>query len=269
MKKLKNLSQEETDSLMPEGLVLLAYRGSIAHGLFQPNHDPNSIDDRDLMGVFVHPLDHYLGFGYQKVVSERWLKEYDCVFYELRKFMTLLSKSNPNVMSLLWVDKKHILYEHPLAKELRNKRALFSSKEAYHSFKGYAYSQLHKMTHLAYEGYMGEKRKALVDKYGYDTKNASHLIRLLRMVLEFLVEGRLYVERTKDAQYLLDIKKGVYELDYIKSEAERLFALVDTAYVNSKLPAKPDVKKIEALMMKLISNYHSITTTRSGCLICS
>jgi predicted nucleotidyltransferase len=258
--KLKNLSIEETASLIPEGLVLLAYRGSIAHGLYQPNHDPDSIDDRDLMGVFIHPLDHYLGFGYRKVTSERWLKEYDCVFYELSKFMHLLSKSNPNVMSLLWVDRKHLLFESEIGRKLRENRDLFSSKEAYHSFTGYARSQLKKMTHLAYEGYMGEKRKALVDKHGYDTKNASHLIRLLKMGLEFLVEGRLYVERTTDAQYLLDIKKGVYELDYIKSEAERLFALVETAYVESKLPAKPDVKKIEALLMKLISDYHSLTS---------
>lgn len=33
---------------------------------------------------------------------------------------------------------------------------------------------------------MGEKRKQLVAKHGYDTKNASHLIRLLRMGMEFL-----------------------------------------------------------------------------------
>jgi predicted nucleotidyltransferase len=259
MIKLKNLSQEETDSLMPEGLILLAYRGSISHGLFQPNHDPNSVDDRDLIGIFVHPLDHYLGFGYRKVVSEKWYGEYDCVFYELRKIMYMLFKSNPNVMSLLWVDKKHILYEHLIAKELRKNRELFSSKEAYHSFTGYAHSQLKKMTHLAYEGYMGEKRKALVKKYGYDTKNASHLIRLLKMGLEFLVEGRLYVERTKDAKYLLDIKKGQYSLEYIKKESEKLFSLVEEAYIRSHLPPKPDRDKIEILMMKLISDYHSIS----------
>lgn len=263
MKKLKNLSQEETDSLMPEGLILLAYRGSISHGLFQPLKKDTSIDDRDLIGVYINPLDHYLGFGYHKVVSEKWMGEYDCVFYELRKVMTLLSKSNPNVLSLLWVDPKYILYENEIGKELRENRDLFVSNGAYHSFKGYAYSQLHKMTHQAYEGYMGEKRKALVDKFGYDTKNASHLIRLLKMVLEFLVEGRLYVERTKDAQYLLAIKRGEYELEYIKMEAEKLFTLVDTAYVNSKLPAKPDIKKIEALMMKLISDYHSIISIQT------
>jgi hypothetical protein len=257
--KLKNLSLEETASLIPKGLILLAYRGSIAHGLFQPNHDPTSVDDRDLIGVFIHPLNHYLGFGYQRVVSERWLKEYDCVFYELRKLMHMLFKSNPNVMSLLWVDKKHILYETEIAKELRKNRDLFSSKEAYHSFTGYARSQLKKMTHLAYEGYMGEKRKALVDKFGYDTKNASHLVRLLKMGLEFLVEGRLYVERTHDAKYLLDIKKGQYSLEYIKLQSEKLFGLVEQAYINSPLPPKPDKDKIEVLMMKLISDYHSIT----------
>jgi DNA relaxase NicK len=44
-------------------------------------------------------------------------------------------------------------------------------------------------------GYMGKKRRELVVRVGYDAKNAAHLIRLLRMGIEFLTEGTLYVER--------------------------------------------------------------------------
>ena len=61
------------------------------------------------------------------------------------------------------------------------------------------------MERNACKGYMGEKRKRLVEKFGYDTKNASHLIRLLRMGMEFLVDGELHVER-EDAKELLRIK---------------------------------------------------------------
>jgi len=42
---------------------------------------------------------------------------------------------------------------------------------------------------------MGKKRRELVMRVGYDSKNAAHLIRLLRMGIEFLTEGTMYVER--------------------------------------------------------------------------
>lgn len=46
--------------------------------------------------------------------------------------------------------------------------------------------------------------RQLVRRVGYNAKNAAHLIRLLRMGIEFLTEGTLYVERA-DAPELLDI----------------------------------------------------------------
>lgn len=42
---------------------------------------------------------------------------------------------------------------------------------------------------------MGKKRRELVIRVGYDSKKAVHLIRLLRMGIEFLTEGTMYVER--------------------------------------------------------------------------
>jgi predicted nucleotidyltransferase len=252
--KLKGLNSEETFRLLPDNLIFLSYRGSIAHGMYVPNSDPNSIDDRDIMGVYINPIEHYLGFG-RKDVSEIWIKEYDAVHYELRKLVSLLLKSNPNVMSLLWVEDKHVLYEHPTWTKLKDNRELFVSKKAYHSFTGYAYSQLKRMEQFSNKGYMGEKRKRLVEKFGYDTKNAAHLIRLLKMGIEFMVEGRLYVERTKDASYLLDIKKGKYSLDYIKKEAKRLFELSEKSYIESNLPSEPDREHIEKLLTSLIIDY--------------
>ena len=40
-------------------------------------------------------------------------------------------------------------------------------------------------------GYMGDKRKRLVVELGYDAKNASHCVRLLRMCIEFLTTGEM------------------------------------------------------------------------------
>src|ERR1700759_2667177 len=104
---------------------------------------------------------------------------------------------------------------------------------------------------------MGGKRKALVMKVGYDSKNAAHLIRLLRMGVEFLVEGDLHVERA-DAENLLSIKRGEWPIEKVKEEAERLFKLAEEAYVRSSLPPKPDEKRAERLCLEIISRYHGL-----------
>ena len=98
---------------------------------------------------------------------------------------------------------------------------------------------------------MGAKRKAIVDKFGYDLKNAAHLIRLLRMGAEFLKDGELYVHRD-DAQQLLEIKRGEWTLEQVKAEADKWFALSEQAYINSTLPKSPDLAKINELSVTII-----------------
>ena len=312
--ELKGLSQDQVDRLLPEGLISLCWRGSVAHGMYVPQSDPDSIDDKDVMGLYIAPLEHYLGFGREEVY-EKWEGEWDCVFYELRKFVGLLLNCNPNVLSLLWLKPNGIIYENAFGARLREHRDLFVTKKAYHSFSGYAHAQFKKMISFNQEaqalmqqleeqlielgidpescdagdslrnlnggpfvgatpammevvkryrgerrryysgGYMGKKRRELVRRVGYDAKNAAHLIRLLRMGIEFLTEGTIYVERA-DAPELLEIKRGGWPLDKVKSEAERLFQLSQEAYVRSSLPAEPDRGQAEKLCVEMISEYH-------------
>jgi predicted nucleotidyltransferase len=111
--ELKGLSREQVTNLLPEGLISLCWRGSVAHGMYVPKSDPDSIDDKDLMGVYIAPIEHYLGFA-RRDVYEKWEGEWDCVFYELRKFIGLLLNCNPNVLSLLCLKDNGIIYESPL-----------------------------------------------------------------------------------------------------------------------------------------------------------
>lgn len=314
--QLKGLSPEQIDRLLPEGLISLCWRGSVAHGMYVPKSDPDSIDDKDVMGIYIGPLEHYLGFG-RKDVYEQWAGEWDCVFYELRKFIGLLLNCNPNVLSLLWLKPNGIIYENEIGTRLREHRDLFVTKKAYHSFSGYAHAQFKKMisfnqvaqalmTQLEEQltglginpdscdaghalrtfdgqpfvgatpemmeivkryrgerrryysgGYMGQKRRELVRRVGYDAKNAAHLIRLLRMGIEFLIEGTMHVERV-DAPELLEIKRGAWPLEKVKAEAERLFQLSQEAYVRSSLPPEPDRDRAERLCVQMISAYHGL-----------
>jgi predicted nucleotidyltransferase len=252
MYNLKGLSQAEKENLIPNDLIFLGYRGSIAHGMYIPNTDPNSIDDKDIMGVYISSPSHYLGIKPEKETREKWYKEWDCVYYELKKLLGLLMKGNPNVLSLLWLDRRYILHTSPTWEKILNIREAFVGRHVYHSFSGYAHGQLHRMTHCAYDGYMGEKRKSLVEKYGYDVKNAAHLIRLLKMGIEFLTEGVLYVERKNDATQLLEIKRGEWSLEQVQKESARLFALCEEAYIHSSLPMKPNEDLINKTCIEVL-----------------
>jgi len=232
--------------------ILLGYRGSIAHGTYRPNNEPNSIDDKDLMGVCIPPIDYYYGLktfgsrGTKEIKQDEW----DIVLYELTKVVRLLAEGNPNVLSLLWMEPQYYLKITEAGQMLIDNRNLFVGKHVYYRYVGYAHGQLHRMTHLAYKGYMGAKRRKLVEKYGFDTKNGSHLIRILRQGIEFLNDGELHVLRN-DAQELLEIKAGEWSLEKIKAEAERLFVLAESAYFHSKLPIRSDHTKVNQLCIDI------------------
>lgn len=231
--------------------ILAGYMGSHSHGTYIPPKK-GGIDDKDIMGICIPPKRFYLGLEKFEQIDV-WVEEYDIVIYEFRKFINLLLKNNPNVMGLLWIAENLYVKRTPLGDLLIENRDIFSSKLAYKSFTGYAYSQLDKMEKWEHKGFLGDKRKALVEKFGYDTKNAAHLIRLLRMGIEFLSTGHLNVFR-EDAQQLIAIKKGEYTLEKIKEMAEDLFKVSQQAFLLSKLPENPDIKKAEKILIKGIED---------------
>lgn len=226
-------------------VLALGVMGSLSHGTYVEGH----IDDVDYMGVVLPPAQHIIGLGqWQHWVHKK--DEWDVVLYSLRKMVGLLLKANPNVVGLLWLRDEDYAVTTPAFELLRANRDAFSSKHAYNSFSGYAYSQLEKMQKLAYQGYMGQKRKALVDEFGYDCKNAAHCIRLLRTSIEFLRTGEMHVWR-EDRAELLDIKMGKWSLQRVLGEAQHLFAEAKAASLVSPLPEDPDYKRAEKILMQI------------------
>lgn len=245
----------------PSTTVLAGYRGSIAHGMYIPNTDPNSIDDIDVMGIHMCPPEFYIGLAAQRKDGKRLdvfeIKEgvYDMVFYEFRKFIHLLVKSNPNVLSLLWLRDEDYLVRKPYGEKLIENRQMFISKKIYYSFTSYAFDQLRKMERFEHHGYMGAKRKSLVEKYGYDCKNAAHCLRLLTMCIEYLETGKLNVYREKDAYVFIDVKMGRWPLESVKLYAAELFTRAEEAYKKCTLPEEPPIDKIEKMLIDILYDY--------------
>lgn len=118
-----------------------------------------------------------------------------------------------------------------------------------------------------YVTWMAERnpvRHATELKFGYDTKHAMHLIRLLRMGYEILTEGDLRVRRP-DAAELLDIRAGkwTYEeiIKYSDEMVEKINALELQAF---KVPNTPDINKINSMVIRItreyLAGYHGDTT---------
>ena len=181
------------------------------------------------------------------VVGDPW----DIVVDDARKAIRLRAQGNPNVLALLWLDRPLYIDLTPPGERLLEARDLFATRSTFYPFMGYARSQLMKMERGAFKGYREARTAALGRAAGYDTKNAAHLIRLLRMGIEFLRDGELQVRRP-DAPELLAIKHGEWTMERVKLEAERLFRRAEDAHAASTLPDQPDPDAINALTVAVI-----------------
>jgi predicted nucleotidyltransferase len=171
----------------------------------------------------------------------------------LQKFVRLLLKANPNVLGWLWLPDHLYLTRTEAFDRFRDNRRIFASKRAYLPYKRYGQAQLRDMDKGIYRGYMGAKRKALVEQFGYDVKHASHLIRLLRSACEFLETGEMRVDRSAiDADELKAIKRGEWARERVVREAEALFVRLEDAYRDSRLPDEPDVAAAEELLVDVM-----------------
>lgn len=147
--------------------------------------------------VFVSPpINYYYGLqnfgskGTKEIMEDKW----DIVLFKFTKAIRMLKAGNPNILSLLWLEPSMYIHISPMGQILLDNRDAFVGKHVYHSYVGYANGQLHRMTHAACKGYMGKKRKKLVERFGFDIKHGAHLIRLLRMGIEFMNEGKIYTK---------------------------------------------------------------------------
>ncbi len=227
--------------------------GSHAYGTALPT------SDRDEMRVHFAPVDHYLGLDGAKS-SQKIVDGEDVQDYEFRHFVKLCLQFNPNVVTALWVKPHCYLSLSSVGIELLNRREMFSSQHCYATFRGYAQGQRMRMLGQT-TGQLGEKRKYLVDQFGYDTKYAYHAVRLLRMCSEFLETETLNVFR-KDGAELYQIRNGEYNLEQveeiIRAEDERC----KEAREKTALPKEPDYEAINRFVRQAV--YEHVSASMSS-----
>lgn len=94
-------------------------------------------------------------------------------------------------------------------------------------------------------------RTKLEAKHGYDTKHGMHLVRLVRMCREILLEGKMNVRRP-DSEELLSIRRGAWSYEKLMEWAETEQSSLDYIYRESSLRNGPDREAIERLCMNMV-----------------
>jgi predicted nucleotidyltransferase len=235
-------------------LILKVMVGSHLYGTETEN------SDKDYVGVFIPDKEYVLGLKECEQVEQRTnpsdsghrndKDDTDCTLYSLPKFIKLCAENNPNIIEILFANKNHIIHCNTYGEALIQNAPLFVSKKVKHRFLGYANSQKQKLLFKQAEG----GRVEYYEKFGYDVKFASHLIRLLTEGLELLVDGRLSFPITHN-RLVRDIKLGKFTMDQVLAKADQFEALVEEAYVKSTLPYSPNYDEISKLQMRLLERY--------------
>jgi predicted nucleotidyltransferase len=244
----------------PDSVIHTFVGGSASHGA-----KVSKTDDLDLYGVFIEPPEESLGvtryehFVWSTAGNERrnGPDDVDLCLYSLRKWATLAAKGNPTALHFLFTG-------HSFSSESKHGKAwqavlqskeLFVSRQAAAAFQGFANDQLARLVGSKGAGQHGQ-RPEYIGKFGYDTKAAMHVIRLLNEGIEFIKSGTITLPRP-ERDLLISIRTGEFgSLEKVTNLANRLFADLDAARESSAFPEKVDAKAINKLVANIYLDFY-------------
>jgi uncharacterized protein len=239
---MSDLLQIVTDAGFPfaDDIIHLFVGGSALHGA-----KVIGTDDTDIYGVYVEKpelilgLDKFEHFVYSTAAQDvrNTATDVDITLYSLRKYAALACKGNPTALHFLFAENQVSGSEwNELLPEI--KKCLLS-KAACKQFTGFVDAQMGRLLGTRGRGKKGQ-RPELEAEFGFDVKAAMHAVRLLHECIELMYTGRISLPRP-ERKMLVAIRTGLWSLDSVSSEVNRLFQKLETARQQSKLPDEPDL----------------------------
>ena len=232
--------------------------GSTAYGCNGPD------SDEDICGfcippkamVFPHLAGEIDGFGMKAPRFEQWINpkenKQDATVYGIVKFFDMILSCNPNIIDILFVPVRCVVHCTHIGQIVRDNRKLFLSKKAFHSFKGYAFSQKSRLKDE--KNPPTGKRLALVQKYGYDVKFAYHIVRLMNECRQILEEGDLTLDN--NAQQYLAIREGQWTLEYLEAWFQDQRKSMEEVYNRSTLRYGLDEKEVKNILLQCLEAHY-------------
>lgn len=202
--------------------------GSRAYGL------ETEASDTDRRGIYLPPA--ALQWSLYDVPEQLENKETEECYWELRKFLLLALKANPNILECLYSPLIETIT--PLAQELLAMRESFLSKLVYQTYNGYVMSQFKKL------------EQDLRARGAIKWKHAMHLIRLLLSGVTVLKEGFVPVRVDEHRDELLAIRRGELDWDEVNARRLALHQEFDAALALTKLPERPNYEQANAFLLR-------------------
>jgi predicted nucleotidyltransferase len=266
---------------LPSNCHYLTIMGSFSYGVNSDTSDmdvygfaipPKEIMFPHLQGLFTIPpkkdksaasfafdetFDSFAEWIQHGIIDKDALKgkgrEYDFSVFDIVKFFHLLYKNNPNIIDSLFTSHECVIHMTQVANIVRENRNVFLHKGCFDTFKGYAYSQMHKMdTKNPAEG---SKRKKLRDEFGYDVKFCYNLVRLLNECEQILTTGTL--DLRKNNEQLKAIRRGDMKEAEVKAWASDKERQLEELCAKSDLPATPQKGKIKKILNECLEYHYS------------
>lgn len=269
--KLEKKGLLRPPSFVVSNTMYLTIMGSHAYGVADTNVK-DKMPDMDMYGFCIPPKDflfphlrgEILGFGTPGPRFEQWQQhhvidpdahgghgqEWDFSIFNIVKFFELCRDNNPNMVDSLFTPENCVVHCSNVGRMVRDNRKLFLSKKAWKKFRGYAYSQLHKMDTKEAEG----GRKEIIAKHGYDVKFAYHVIRLLDEAEQILLTHDIDLQRAREP--MKAIRRGEWKIEDVRAFFMEKEKALESAYVNCNLPEEPDEKALKDLLTHCLEEHY-------------
>jgi hypothetical protein len=154
---------------------------------------------------------------------------------------TRMSDDDLGAFESLQSQPNHIIVSEDLMKLVTKNKAYKNARREWDSYQTWKKNR-------------NPERAKLEEKFGYDTKHASHLIRLISEGEELLLNGTITFPRP-DAKYLLEIRSGALSYDQLYREMEVYEEKFEMYYKTSKLPDKPNSLGVDSLCISINKTY--------------
>lgn len=239
----------EYKGIADSGTVLRVRTGSQTHGISTES------SDRDEMGVCIEPEAYVIGLRnfsqyMYRDAAERTGRfdapseagDLDLTIYSLQKYTHLILNSNPSMLELLYItDPAAIITRTSCGEHIQSiGREYIVSKAAGPKYLGYMEAQRRAMRSYDGKG-RNVTRPHLMEKYGFDTKYAGHMIRLGMQGIELMTAGQIRLPMPEaDAAIVREIRTGQWTMDEVLSYAAKLEAKLKSEIDNTSLREHPD-----------------------------
>lgn len=239
----------------------LTVMGSVSYGVSGDTSDVDvygfCVPPKDV--VFPHLSGEIHGFGTQIQRFEQWQQHhvmppdgretsYDFQVFGIVRYFQLCMECNPNMIDSMFTPRRCVMHSTQVGEIVRENRKMFLHKGAWHKFRGYAYSQMHKIKGKIHS--TNPARADTIEKFGYDVKFAYHVVRLLDEIEQIMVEQDLDLERNREQ--LKSIRRGEWTLEQIERHFEAKERALENTYATSSLRHKPDEASIRTILMNCL-----------------